>query len=335
MLATHTVSVRLLDMLAVAGRAAGVDVERVFVEVGMSPHSLDHPDARVSLSVHEAAWQAVGDASGDPLFGLAAAAAMQTEQLDAFGYTISNSPTFGQALLAVSRYNRLMHDVAEISVERTGDVVRVVHRFQGTLTPPVWPASLVTVASLVGVGRHLVQRPWTPLSVWFPHPPPPDVRPLAMFLGVDPVFDQPDGGLTLSAHLLDLPIPGADPGLHALLRRHADHLLEQMPAVSASFTDRTRDALARGMPHGFVDAASVAKDLAVSKRTLQRRLADEGRSLQELLDGLREEMAKVLLRRPELSVSEVAFLLGYSEPSPFQRAFKRWTGKTPGSFRTS
>ncbi|MEO1086279.1 MAG: AraC family transcriptional regulator, partial [Acidobacteriota bacterium] len=105
--------------------------------------------------------------------------------------------------------------------------------------------------------------------------------------------------------------------------------------MTATVSDRVRGALLELLPSGNASLAAVATKLAVSTRTLQRRLRSEGSSFQEVLDSTREELSRHYLGSSSMSGAEIAFLLGYEDPNSFFRAFQAWTGKTPEQVRTA
>ncbi len=117
------------------------------------------------------------------------------------------------------------------------------------------------------------------------------------------------------------------------IERHAESLLAARPEPTLSTADRVRRIVAGALAEGEVTLAGVASMLKMSERSLQRRLADEGLKFDALLDEIRRDLALRYLADPKIAIAEVAYLLGYSEPSPFHRAFKRWTGKTPTEAR--
>jgi AraC-like DNA-binding protein len=139
--------------------------------------------------------------------------------------------------------------------------------------------------------------------------------------------------IELDTTFVDRENPKADPALSRVIERHAESLLAGRPNPVASTPERVRQLFASALGEGEVGLSSIAQKLKMSERSLQRRLADEGVSFDSLLDEVCRELAQRYLADPKIAVSEVAYLLGYSEPSPFHRAFKRWTGKTPAELR--
>ena len=128
-------------------------------------------------------------------------------------------------------------------------------------------------------------------------------------------------------------LAGEEPAGQRVVADHAEALLATRPALAANHADRVRQVLASRLGAGVTTLAQVARQLKMSERSLQRRLAGEATSFEVLLDEIRHQLALRYLADPRVAISEVAYLLGYSEPSPFHRAFRRWTGNTPGERR--
>jgi AraC-like DNA-binding protein len=131
---------------------------------------------------------------------------------------------------------------------------------------------------------------------------------------------------------LSFAITKADPGLCAVLDRHAETLIAKH-SPNDSLVERVRALIKDELSGGNASLERIADSLSMSGRTLQRKLRDHGTSHQELLDQMRRDLAMRYLREPDLAICEVAYLLGFSESSALHRAFKRWTGKTPNEFR--
>ena len=137
----------------------------------------------------------------------------------------------------------------------------------------------------------------------------------------------------IKAAALDLPHCAPDPSLLQILTNHADGLLRQLSPRPAGFAERARAAIAETLLTGGSGAEQIARRLAVSLRTLHRRLAEEGTSHGELLDDVRRAQAMLHLRSNQFSIGEISFLLGFAHSNGFHKAFKRWTRITPAQFR--
>ena len=146
-------------------------------------------------------------------------------------------------------------------------------------------------------------------------------------------FARPAPRLLVLREHWDRPVHGADPALFSVLEDHAERLLAELPAPEPPLVSRLRAVLREELRGGDVGVEHVARRLALGARTLQRRLEDEGVRFAEVLAELRTELARDYLREPGLSIAEIAWLLGFSEQSAFTRAFKRWVGTTPATYR--
>ena len=169
------------------------------------------------------------------------------------------------------------------------------------------------------------------MEVWFAHAAPDYASEYARVIEIPYRFDARCYAIVGSAALLDRPLPKADSRLCELLEQHAEELLARLPAGDA-FEDRVRKQIASLLPSGETHADRVAETLGVSTSTLRRRLREAGTSHRQLLDAVRCDLACSALLGKDVSVNEVAFLLGFSDASAFHKAFRRWTGQSPSEF---
>ena len=146
--------------------------------------------------------------------------------------------------------------------------------------------------------------------------------------------EQPWSGYALSRETWDWPMNRRDPVMIRLLEPQADAAVRELEA-GTTLVGLVRRAQANALPEGDAGIHAVARTLAMAPRTLQRRLASEGTSYHALLDDVRRELAESQLRAARFSIGEITFMLGYSEPAAFHRAFKRWNGVTPQAFRSA
>ena len=169
-------------------------------------------------------------------------------------------------------------------------------------------------------------------EVHFVHAAPPDITTHKRIFKCPILFGQNENGIIFNTKYLEYPIIASNLELLELLEDHAKTLQNKIYHTN-TFTSHVKNAIIELLPLGKTDIDSVAKKLAMSKRNLQYKLKNEAISYQELLDQMRNNQAKYFLKQIELSIVEVAFLVGYSEQSTFNRAFKKWTGMTPGEYR--
>jgi AraC-like DNA-binding protein len=326
------------SMIVQLAAARGVDAAALATAAGFVAPAPGDADARILLAVETALWDEAAHRSGDDAFGAHAAAAIRPGMFDVLDYAVRTAPTLRVALERLARYNRLVHDAAVFALEDRGPLVRVTHALHPGAAQSRHAAEF-TLASLLVIGGQLAGRPLPARAVELFHPAPAaaTVTALAAVFGVTPRFAAPANALELAQVDLERPLPGSDPALSRIIERHAEALLAARPEPRASMSQRVRQALAGALGQGDgerdVSLAAVAQRLGTSERSLQRHLADEGVSFDALYDELRRELAERYLSDRSLAIAEVAYLLGYSEPSAFHRAFKRWTGATPAEAR--
>jgi AraC-like DNA-binding protein len=175
---------------------------------------------------------------------------------------------------------------------------------------------------------------FSPIAVRVPHPATSRTPALERFFGTPIQHEAGEVSLELPTELLDRPLPGADPVLAAYLRKQVEAVVQQVDAPNAVSQECAR-RIAERLGAGEPSQALIARQMGMSERTLQRRLQAEKTSFNELLEQARRTIACSYLADRKLAAYEVSFLLGYSEPATFFRAFKRWTGKTPLEYRAS
>lgn len=288
------------------------------------------PDSRMPLAEWIALLDLIAAADPRPALGLAIGQRIQPRHAGVMGYLGLSCDTVGEALLRFGRYHRLVYDGNPIQLDMSPDEVRIswgiVHGRPGQL------ADETAIAAFATLTRMLVDAPVSAQRVEFVNAPPDDITPYEEFFQCPVSFGHARTTVTFSADYLALPIRHRDPGLRTLLEQQADALLRTLPD-NDEFEHALRQALVRALHRGEPTLENVAASLHMSPRTLQRRLADRDLLFHDLLEATRLALARDYLGNPNLSLTEIALLLGYSEQSAFTRAFRRWTGQTPRQAR--
>ena len=328
----YTVWVKLVQGILNAAEKANLDAQALLSAVGLDSSILKDSDARISHEKYCALWWEITRSSGDEAIGLRLAQLAEPTDLDVIGYAVESCPNLGEALLRVGHYCRLAHEGAKFTWERDGKVVKLTHTVPGTPIPPPEADFQLTSADIVLNCRRMTGVDWIPLRVGFQYQQPEDVSAYHRLFRAPIEFEQPINFVIFYAALLDQPFPKANPGLFAVLDRYIIELLTKLPRQE-SIVDSVRQEISIGLRGGAPGLEAIALRLGMASRTLQRKLKEAGTSHQELLDEMRRELSIYYLQERQMAVYEVAFLLGFSETSAFHRAFKRWTGKTPGEFR--
>jgi len=294
-------------------------------------HAMD-PDDRLAIeSVHELLRGGV-ELTGDPDLGLKAAREFALGEFGALEYVASSAPNVRDAIVVIGRYMHLINDALTFSTHVDG--AQAVLRLDSALPLPRAAEAFEAAAFHIAAERRLVDVSQSPMDVHFMHEAPLDTREYALTFGPSARihFDQEFTGFTVATVALDAPLPARDPVLHAMLHKHAENLLKELPAVE-TFSARVREMIVSELSGGDSSLEHVAARLQVSARTLARRLDAEGSSLKDLRDDLRRGMALRYASTTDLQLSEIALLLGFASAAAFHRAFKRWTGQAPIEYR--
>ena len=327
----RTVLAALTASVVDAAASVGLPEAALLEAARLSRADLADPDARVPLEAHARLWEAVAEVPGD--VGLAMGPRLARQALGVVGLAMRASATVGEALAVVDRFRSLVlaDAVPRVEIEGAHVVLRqaLPERFARLRHPAEAQASATT--SLV---RFLAREEVVPARVAFPHAAPSRTKAHAQVFGRAPSWGAATVELAFDAALLARPMMQADPALFQYLSRRAEVLLagvrDEVPLVQ-----RVRAVIDELLPHGEPRLDDVARRLAVAPRTLHRRLKAQGTSFAAELDASRRTRAEALLRDPTLGAYEVGFLLGYSDPAAFTRAFRRWSGTTPAAYRAS
>lgn len=312
--------------------AAGVDSARLFDEAGLDLGALADPQARYPVERTNRLWRLAVEATGDPAFGLVVARQAGPLMFHALGYSLVASATLREAFERLLRYFRVVSNGAEISFEREAAHYRceIVVR-PGDIEPA--HESIDAFASVIlRMCRGLYRRDYAPLRVSLRRPPPADIAPYERaFRTPDLQFGAATNALWFDAADFEQVLESANPEL----ARHNDEVAARYLARfgRSSVRERLRAALIEQLPSGEPSQDRAAAALHLSARSLQRRLADEGTSYKALLDETRRELAVSYLREGRSSISEITYLLGFSDSSSFTHAFRRWTGVAPSRWR--
>jgi AraC-like DNA-binding protein len=326
-------TVKLFHAIVAGAAGGGVDPHDLLAAAGIDPADLADPDGRLPLVLVERLWHEAVRLTGDDCFGLHLAERLPIEAFGALGFALRSSATLGDAYARMVRYFRLVVHGPVVDLVLDGDVVRLRHEPAPGAVPPSRHAVECLMANLLACARRGLDAAFSPRSVSFRHAAPPRTEEHHRLLGPRVRFEQPRDELVLDRAALGSPQAWAEPALGAILEQQLSTQLAALAAVPQGFLDRVRAALAAELPHGEPALAALAERLRMSPRSLQRRLQQEESSLSSILDRLRADLAVRRLGESHDSITEVAFLLGYSDVSTFHRAFKRWTGLSPAAYR--
>jgi AraC-like DNA-binding protein len=307
----------------------GADYRAVLAAEGLTAADLNAAEGRVPHSIVLRLLEAAVAASGEPGFGLIAAAHADLADLGLMGQLLATAATFGDGLARTARFARLLHDAAVVQGELRGEHYFWTCTMSDMAMPPTAIEALAggTIARMrFGLGLE-----WGPREMWFPYPAPPYVGAYQRFFRCAVRFDMPQAGTVFDAKILSWASP-VDRSISELIERRAESALERLDGTD-SCTARVREVLAAGLARGEIGADVVARALHMSRATLTRRLSAEHTSVTAVLDALRRDLALEYVRDPALSLEELARRLAFSDARALRRAFQRWTGQSPAELR--
>ena len=311
----------------------GIDTDELMQAASLTPEALKDPDSRIPLSAQLKLWRALIEHTESAACGLEIGRSVSAEQLGVVGYTMAYSQTLGQAYQRLARYMRIISEATIFEVVHCADSARLqftTHPYLVALRHPIEGQ----VAAILTVGRKITQTDFVPLEISLPTTKPINTRIYRETFRCRLRFDQPEAAFVLTTDQMQLPLNAADGTLSGYLEELASAKLHALRTPQEPFGDTVRRMLWSDLSSGKPELSNVASQLGISARTLQRRLRQNGTSYSLVLDELRREVSSELLVEGNLAVSDVAYLLGYSEPSAFQRAFRRWYELTPRQFKS-
>lgn len=314
--------------------ARGVDAKALLARAGLDPALLREPNGRSPVSAMSQLWRLAVEQTGDPCLGLKVAAYVQPATFHSLGLALLASENLEDALQRSARFSRIVSNAADIRLEPHAEGIKQIVRWRAD-GPIVEEAIDLLMASTLKMGVMLLgldARTPHPVELRLQRSATPAMREeFAAHFRCPIHFEADENSLWIPKAWIDQPLPMAN----ALLARQNDQVV--MDYLSrfdgARLAERVRAELISRLPAGEPARAAVAAALNLSEKTLQRRLQDEDTSYQQVLDEVRRDLAQQYLREGPISVCEVTFRLGFSDQSSFTRAFRRWTGVTPGEFR--
>ncbi len=271
--------------------------------------------------------------SRDDAFGLHVGEHARPIAQDILDYAVMSRPTIAKAFEELQPLGAAMYPEAEIRLVVRDDVAAFVYRMDPNEARTQRHRCEALVTGIIKIAeRALGRRDPPPLWLGFQHARPRDLSEHRRIFRAPIDFDCAATEIRFPADLLAVPVPTVDAGLSTVLDRHVHDLVARLP-TSPRFSDRVRQTLREALPEGPPTLPSLAKRLAVSERTLQRRLTEEGTSLLGLIEDVRRELSLEYLRDPRLSIAQVSLHLGYASMASFSRAFRRWKGVSPAAYR--
>jgi AraC-like DNA-binding protein len=314
-------------------REAAIDLKPLLKKAGLTKQQIESRDVRLDVRHQIHFLNLVASAVNDELLGFHLAQLVDLREMGWLYFVAASAQTLGEALQRLARYTSTVNEGVSLTY-REGPDIRISFDYMGVARHSDRHQMEFFIAILIRLCRHLTELRLVPTQARLAHHRDDSLSSeFAALTGSDVEFGATIDEVVFARTTKDLPVVGADRYLHELLVSHCEAALSRRPTKRGSFRTQVENAIVPLLPHGKARADEVSRRLGLGRRTFARRLSSEGLTFSEVLENLRRGLAEQYLVDPGLSISQIAWILGYREISAFAHAFKRWTGKTPGQAR--
>ena len=309
------------------------DVDSIFGSAGIAPEMAGSPTLKLKLASFCNLFEEAARNTRYDNFGLQFGNRFQPRDLGLWGYAAVSSPTLGAALENLVGLFRYHQESTVMTYQRGSDgLMRLEYQIVAPEILERRQDAELSLGMFLNVFRECCGAHWAPEEVHFEHPQPAEWREHEQAFAAPVYFSQPTNALLFRDDILTRPMPGSDLRLMAMMQMCLKQLSAQPHALS-SVTAQVQNTIRTKLPDGYPALETVAADLRLSPGAVQRELAAEGYAYKDLVEKTRYDLALMYLKQHQLQLSEIAFLLGYSELSAFSRAVRRWTGEAPRTVR--
>lgn len=331
-LAAVPTSTGLAARLAVAhlGRL-GKNPAQLLSQSGLSEADLSSHKRISAMSQIEFLTE-VSRTTKDKWIGLTLAEDFDLREIGMLYYVAASSQCLGDALRRIERYARVGNEALTIHVDKPSDC-RIELAYAGVPRHLDRHQMECMALALLRLCRQIVGKKLLPLRASFVHHRSGEVLKMRRLFGCDIEFNADADEMHFDSTTLALPLVEADPFLNRMMVEMCEDAISVRTSNASPFRTLVENTIAPLLPHAEANVTVVARRLGMSERTFARRLADEDLSFGEILDQLRRDLAMTYLEEANLQASQIAWLLGFHQPSSFSHACRRWTGKSPSDLR--
>jgi len=304
------------------------DAASFFKDAGLCGITSGEAGSRLNYQINNMLWQKAGQLIDDDCFGLRAAECWHPSDLNALGYAWLASSSLRHAMHRLCRYCQMLSEGLSFAAnDHIGNYVLTIN--YRSFAQGYAARNLCNMVILLDMCRMNHGTDLQPLAISFSNPPPSSLaqKMYRSYFKSPVIFNCAADSITFSKSSVDKALTSSNP--------HIAHLSDQLiinylaDLDSNNLSHQVKKIILQLLPSGKISRQQIAKKLRMSERSLQRRLQDKGRSYRKILDKTRQELAERYLADGKTSITEISFLLGFSETSAFSRAFKRWRGISP------
>jgi AraC-like DNA-binding protein len=308
------------------------NTDELLQQANINPELLEKTENRIDFDKQQNFWRIAIQAANDDSFPIYFALQSRLATFNMAGHVATNTQTMGESWDATQKYQQLAGVGGEVIITRNAHEIIMTYqpKLPNENTSDI--RSCCLLASTINIGRWMIGEPYNPLRAEFSIAQPSDLQLFEDFFKCPIVFNQSANRVIFDRRIDDIRIPYASKELFYLMQKKADQSITNLKAHS-EIEERVTHLIASNLINQEPDKNLIAEKLDISPRTLQRKLAKENTSYQEILDKTRYDLAQSYLHETQLTITDVAYMLGFTEPSAFYRAFKKWHGMTPGAYR--
>ena len=321
-----------LNLMCQILKSYDIDADAILHEAGINPAVLSDFNARVFIAQRTKFHQLAFEAIPNPNFALEAGQYWHPTQLGALGYAWMTSSTLRSAFDRLARYARIVIGTANLTIEESKEGLSLNIDFANESYVPRFriDGSLAVILAMI---RCNAGQDFNPQSISFRHDAPENSADFEALFQCPVIFGSEIDGLTISIEDADKPRASSNTQLAQL---HDQLLIEYVAKLDkGNVVEKVKLAVINQLGSGYISDAIIAETLFMSERTLQRRLQENKTTFKILVNKVRLDLADKYLRDSSLSLTEIAYMLGFSEMSAFSRAFKRWSGQSPSDYRVA
>lgn len=313
--------------------SAGVETRDLLQDLGLNPDGPVDPKLMVPSNGFYDFFASLAARDPDGLtLSLRIGATMKSNEYGAFGLAWKSAPNLRGSYIRSERYGHVLGSAETYSLEQSNDGWFFSLDKAGDGRLGMLLSNEASMSAVDVISKEVSAACFMPLAVYFKHAPRGDTSIYEQHFGCPVYFETDRDALLVSQDSMDAPNRLGDETIASFFDRHLEQELAAL-TNDDGLEQNVRQAVANVLSEGVPTLSSIASELGIGPRTLQRRFSENGHSFQSVVDSARHDLARQLLRETEYSLAEIAFLTGFSEQSGFSRAFKRWAGKTPRSYR--
>lgn len=326
-----TVSATLLSQIFIYLDSLKSDTDSFLHALDIDHLFVRSPDARIPIETYLRIQDEAAVFLNDPYFGLHVGEFAEAGSWSILGYMMMNCKNVGEAFEKSARYSRIIGNLIEVRIERKLNKSKLIF-FTSPHAPEMSRHCFDTAFSTtICMMRNFTSVDMHPLEVTFTYVEPESSPEYKRIFQCPILFGQKENSLTIDTSVFNTPILMANPSLLEHFEKYAQEFLAEIDGRNEHTRVVTKLIIAR-LDDEALSIEKVAKEMSISVRTLQKRLEEEGVVFSDLLRDIRHRLARKYLRE-KYSVEQITYLLGFSEPSAFRRAFKKWSGVTPREYR--